>query len=302
MNFVTLILSALLMATDAGPRTRLDIPYVPGGGHKQQLDLYLPEGSGFPVVLYVHEGSLTSGDRKDEDYPRLAKGFNAAGYGFAVMSYRLFPENKWPAPAEDVASAFAWVKKNAASFGGRPDRVFLVGHSSGATLVARVSSDPRYLSYVNLEPTDITGSVVMGTILRDQEFEEALGRATKAGRRARVDSLFEVNPDYTVYGTVENYLDSWPLHHVNGAMPPMLITVAEEERYQPPCLAHAEAFRDSANAMGANVQVAVLAGRDHYSAMRKLPEPRDRGFARIQAFFRSIPDPAKRAAAAPEAK
>jgi acetyl esterase/lipase len=288
---------ALATASDAGPRTRLDIPYVPGGGHKQQLDLYLPAGTGFPMVLYVHEGSLTGGDRKDADYPRLAKGFTAAGYGFAVMSYRLFPENRWPAPAEDVASAFAWVKRNAASFGGRPDRVFLVGHSSGATLVARLSSDPRYLAKVGMKPTDITGAVVMGTILRDQEFEEALERATRAGRRARVDSLFQVNPDYSVYGTVENYLDSWPLHHVNAAMPPMLITVAESERLQPPCLAHAIAFRDSANAMGGRVQVALFPDRDHYSAMRKLPEPRDSGFARIQGFFRSIPDPAKRPAA-----
>jgi len=300
MTALTVVLAAVLLAA---PDPRLDIPYVPGGGHKQQLDLYLPEGTGFPVVLYVHEGSLTSGDRKDADYPRLAKGFNAAGYGFAVMSYRLFPQNPWPAPAEDVASAFAWVKKNAASFGGRPDRVFLVGHSSGATLAARVASDPRYLAKVGMKPTDITGAVVMGTILRDQEFEEALDRATRAGRRARVDSIFKVNPDYSVYGTVETYVDSWPLHHVNAAMPPMLITVAEEEQFQPPCLAHAEAFRDSATAMGANVQVAIFTGRDHYSAMRKLPEPRDRGFQRIQTFFRSIPDPAKRpAATAPATK
>lgn len=200
------LLLAILVATSTLsadlPRTLLDVPYVPGGGHKQQLDLYLPAGSGFPMVLYVHEGSLTSGDRKDADDPRIARGFRDSGYGVAVMSYRLFPQNRWSAPAEDVASAFAWLKANAATFGGRPDRIFLVGHSSGATRVARVSSDARHLARVGLKPRAIAGSVVMGTILRDQAFEEALERATQNGNRARVDSIFRTDPDYSMYDGV----------------------------------------------------------------------------------------------------
>jgi len=299
-GFIWLLLPTMLATSSASsqPRNRMDVPYVPGGGHKQQLDLYLPPGSGFPVVLFVHEGSLTSGDRKDVDYPRMARAFRDEGYGFAVMSYRLFPKNRWPVPAQDVASAFAWLKANAASFGGRPDRIFLMGHSSGATLVARVSSDARYLARVGLTPRAIAGAVVMGTILRDQEFEEALERATRNGQRARVDSLFRVDPDYSMYDSVAAYVDSWPLHHVNAAMPPMLITVGEAERYQPPCLPHAEAFRDSASRIGGHVEVAVLIGRDHHSAMRKLSEPHDPVFARLRSFFRSVPDPAARRPAA----
>ena len=274
-------------ASAAGARETLDVAYVPGGGHKQQLDLYLPGGAGFPVVLYVHEGSLTSGDRKDADYPRIAEAFRAAGYGVAVMSYRLFPEHPWPAPVEDVASAIAWLRSHSTEWGGLPDRLFLVGHSSGATLVARVASDPRYLMRVKLPRSVISGAVVMGTILRDQDFEEALDRAARKGQRARMDSLFRMQPDYAIYGSVETYIDSWPLHHASHGMPPMLITVAEKERYQPPCLPHAEAFRDSARRVGARVEVEVLAGRDHSSAMRKLAEPGDPTFARILTFFKS---------------
>lgn len=296
MNLL-LPLVAMLALAPATSRTRLDVPYVPGGGHKQQLDLYLPEGSGFPLVLYVHEGSLVRGDRKDADYPRIARGFADAGYGVAVMSYRLFPEVRWPAPAEDVASAVAWLKSNAASFGGRPDRIFLVGHSAGATLAARLATDPRHLARVGLERRDLAGAVVMGTILRDQEFEESLERATRAGRRARLDSLFRTHPDFSPFGDVETYLDSWPMRHVSRGMPPVLITVAEEERFQPPCLPHAIAFRDSANRLGNRVEVAVLAKHDHMSAMRSLGVPRDRVFSRVLTFFRSIPDSAARAGA-----
>jgi len=282
------LLALLANGAVATTRTELDVPYVPGGGHRQQLDLCLPEGRGFPLILYVHEGSLTGGDRKDEDYPKIAEALRRAGYGVAVMSYRLFPNDRWPAPADDVASAIAWLEAHAAERGARADRLFLIGHSSGATLVARVCSDPRYLARVRRSPRDIAGAVVMGTILRDQEFEESLERATRAGHRARVDSLFRADPDYAMYGSVESYLDSWPLRHVSGAMPPMLITVAETERFQPPCLPHAEAFRDSARRLGARVEVEVLKDRNHYSAMRKLAEPHDPVFARILAFFESV--------------
>src|SRR5437867_139876 len=114
--FAWLLLPIILATSPAStsPGERMDVPYVPGGGHEQQLDLYLPARSGFPMVLYVHEGSLNSGDRKDADYPRIARAFRAKGYGVVVISYRLFPKHRWPAPAEDVASAFAWLKANAA--------------------------------------------------------------------------------------------------------------------------------------------------------------------------------------------
>lgn len=57
----------------------LDIPFVDGGGHDQQLDSYTPSNTGFPTILFVHEGSLTSGDRKDEPYARMCQTFEAAG-------------------------------------------------------------------------------------------------------------------------------------------------------------------------------------------------------------------------------
>jgi len=41
-----------------------DVPFVPEGGVDQQMDLYLPPGQDFPLILYLHEGSLTSGERR----------------------------------------------------------------------------------------------------------------------------------------------------------------------------------------------------------------------------------------------
>jgi acetyl esterase/lipase len=259
-----------------GVRDLPDIPYVPGGGTKQQLDLYLPASSRFPTILYVHEGSLTSGDRKDADYPRIAEAFRVRGFGVAVMNYRLFPDVKWPAPAEDVVSAFAWLRQHIAECGGLPERIFLLGHSSGATLVARIAADARYLAAKGLKPKDIAGAVVMGTILIDEDFEQNLTR----GPRERIVAAFTGKGFYAPYGDIESYRDSWPMRHVNADMPPILITVAKSEREQPPCLRYALEFQTAARKLNARVEVEVLSDRTHFSAMRRLAEPNDAGFIR----------------------
>ena len=92
--FLTALMAALMLPFPlyAAATQKLDIPYVPAGGHKQQLDLYVPEGQGFPTVLFVHGGSLTQGDRKDAPYPGIGQAFQQAGVACAVMSYRLAPE------------------------------------------------------------------------------------------------------------------------------------------------------------------------------------------------------------------
>jgi len=58
------------------------------------------------------------------------------GWTGVTMTYRLAPVHTWPAGAQDVASAVAWVRAEIDSFGGDPERIVLVGHSAGAVHVA----------------------------------------------------------------------------------------------------------------------------------------------------------------------
>lgn len=62
--------------------------------------------------------------------------FASNGVLTIIPSYRLAPEHKWPCGAEDVASVVKWAIHNAGAYGGDPKRVFLMGHSAGASHVA----------------------------------------------------------------------------------------------------------------------------------------------------------------------
>jgi len=123
------VLLGLALTADAGAQgLQKDLPY--GSDPMQRLDLSVPADGAFPTVLFVHGGSLATGDKADDDYRNVCASFPAAGIACGNVNYRLAP-SPWPAQAEDVAAAVAWVQTNIGARGGDRHKLFLFGHSSG---------------------------------------------------------------------------------------------------------------------------------------------------------------------------
>lgn len=255
-----------------------DVAY--GPDPLQRLDLSLPAGRGFPTVIFVHGGSLTSGDKGDADYGEVCTAFPAAGIGCANVNYRLAPAHRWPAPAEDVAAAVAWVRANIGARGGDPHHLFLLGHSSGAMLVALVATDAHYLAQHELTTGDVRGVLPMGSIMWDDELEQALGQYG----RQRVEAAFARDEDGRNFGTLDAYQDHWPIRHVRAGLPPFLFLIADSERVHPPVLKTDSTFAARARALGNRAEYQVLPGRTHYRAIRELSEPGDSVFAIVRDF------------------
>jgi arylformamidase len=117
------------------------------------LDIYANRNSAKnrhrPVLIYIHGGSWSSGDKSEVGHkPEF---FTQAGYLFVSANYRLCPKVVFPAHAEDVAAAVAWVVRHIVDYGGDPNQIYLMGHSAGGHLVALVASDERYLRHEGLE-------------------------------------------------------------------------------------------------------------------------------------------------------
>jgi triacylglycerol lipase len=113
-----------------------DIAY--GGDAKQKLDIYAPAktGGSRPVVVYVHGGGLSGGDKDSPDTNGLINSnvpvyFAHHGMVGVNLNYRLVPGITYPAGGEDVASAVAWLHANIAKYGGDPNAIFVIGHSAG---------------------------------------------------------------------------------------------------------------------------------------------------------------------------
>lgn len=120
-----------------------------GADPRHRLDVFAPRAAGGarPVLMFVHGGGFIAGDkRRDGSFYYQNIGLWAARSGLVGVNvtYRLAPQHPWPAGAEDVAAAVAWVRANAARFGGDPGRIVLMGHSAGASHVATYVAKPEF--------------------------------------------------------------------------------------------------------------------------------------------------------------
>jgi len=148
----------LAAAPKSGVKIINDVAYGPEARHR--IDIFQAEGkTDVPVVVYLHGGAYVRGDRNisPEVYSNITTYFARAGMLAINGTYRLAPAAKWPAAAEDVGQIVKWVRENAAAYGGDANRIYLIGHSAGATHVA------TYAFMKSLQPSN--GHGLAGIIL-----------------------------------------------------------------------------------------------------------------------------------------
>jgi acetyl esterase/lipase len=121
------------------PRVTRDARYGPHERHR--LDVHGSDelAPGAPVLLFVHGGGFTGGDKHVPGSPAYdLVGAWAVRHGWVgvTITYRLAPGHVWPAGAQDVAAAVRWTRENIEGHGGDPARIVVAGHSAGAAHVA----------------------------------------------------------------------------------------------------------------------------------------------------------------------
>ncbi|KAF7318449.1 Esterase lipase thioesterase family protein [Mycena chlorophos] len=118
--------------------------YKYGATDRHQLDVYLPSsqsGTKAPILFFLYGGGFVQGARQlpapiDLAYGNLGTYFAKHGFVTVVADYQLAPSVTFPAPAEDLRDAVAWVVDNAAEVGSGKveldtEKVFVIGHSAG---------------------------------------------------------------------------------------------------------------------------------------------------------------------------
>jgi acetyl esterase len=165
-----------------GGRNR-DVEYLDWRNQKLAARLFQPIGTGpFPAAIDVHGGAWTEGDRFGND----AINMPLARRGVVVLSidYSVPPTGVYPSSVQDVNYAVRWLKANAARFHTTPDRVGVLGTSSGghlAVLAALKPFDPRYTAIPLDEEHDARVRFRGGDVARDLSLHPL--PAGGAGRR-----------------------------------------------------------------------------------------------------------------------
>lgn len=117
-------------------RARLGEPrrYAYGPTAIEGLDVYTTRRANAPINIFVHGGAWRAGRAKDYAFP--AELFVNAGAHFVALDFiNVIETNGDLMPmADQVRRAVAWVHRNAKTFGGDADRIYVSGHSSGGHL------------------------------------------------------------------------------------------------------------------------------------------------------------------------
>jgi arylformamidase len=231
---------------------------------RHRLDLYLPAGQkGFPVVVFVHGGAWQHGDKNHFGiYARLGQCFARHGIGMVSPNYRLSPAVKHPEHARDVARAFAWTYRNIAKYGGRPDELFLGGHSAGGHLAALVATDASYLKEQGLTLAAVRGAIPVSGVYA-------------VPNHPLLHRVFGKEP--------AGYQSASPINHVCAAAPPFLIIYADNDL--PSCAGPgAQAFCNALRGKGCLAETCEAVHRNHISVLVDATTATDPVMQHVLAF------------------
>ena len=129
---------------DPVPVARVEDRVLEAPGRAIPIRVYEPRrgGGARPLLVYFHGGGFVIGnlDSHDSLCRRLTEG---AGCVTVSVDYRLAPEHRFPAAAEDAAAALERVAEKAAALGGDGGRIAVAGDSAGGTLAAVAAQHAR---------------------------------------------------------------------------------------------------------------------------------------------------------------
>ncbi|HZR62608.1 MAG TPA: alpha/beta hydrolase [Xanthobacteraceae bacterium] len=143
-------------------RQRLGLPRreAYGPSEVEKLDIWKTKHAKAPIFLFIHGGAWLAGEAKNYAYP--AEMFVNAGAHFVVPDFIQIraANGDLRTMAEQVRRAIAWTYKNAASFDGDPERLYIGGHSSGGHLCG-VALVTDWQKEFGLPPTILKGGACM---------------------------------------------------------------------------------------------------------------------------------------------
>jgi len=228
-----------------------NVAYGPLG--RQKLDVYRPHGvaPGASVVIFFYGGDWQRGSK--DGYRFVAQALTSQGFVAVLPDYGLYPDVTFPAFVEDGALAVRWVHDHAREIGGDPARIYLMGHSAGAHIVALLTLDEHYLKNVGLDRDAVRATVGLSG---PYDFVPPPYDRGVFGM-----SRSSTQPDAQIE----------PIHFVDGHEPPMLLIQGERDTTVNPSNSIKLAAR--IRAAGGDVKLILYPKVDHVGVVFALAWP-----------------------------
>jgi len=175
-----------------------------------------------PAVIMIHGGGWRSGNKSQMQV--MTQEIASKGYSCFAVEYRLSLEAKYPEGIYDIKNAIKFIKDNAKKFHVDPNKIAILGCSSGGQMAA-----------------------LIGTTNGDLAFEDALNKSKSS---SKVNAIIDVDgilafkhpeskegemASFWLKGTYEENPENWKnasaLSHTNKNTPPILFINSSFDRF-----------------------------------------------------------------------
>lgn len=267
---VTLLPCSAIFAQDGNPVRRIeDVIYGRKSGMALTLDVFQPEKPNGCGLLFVVNGGWTSSKatplmvtiRPGDYQPYLDRGYTV----FAVVTSSQ-PKFTIPDLMEDVHRAVRFVRTNATRYGVRPDRLGVLGSSSGGQLTLSIATQGGAGNADSADPVERESSAVQAAacFFPPTDFLNYGGpgiNGVGAGPMAPLQAAFGPRA-LTPEGRALVGRELSPIYFVTAQLPPTLIIHGDADKDVP--LQQSESFVERAKNAGApRIQLIVRPGKGH---------------------------------------
>ena len=230
-------------------RVRKDMPPLTrryGPGEADLIDIFTPANArNVPILLFIHGGAWTRNSRLDASLaaPTLV-GRRAA---YATPDVGSLKTLRLPDMIENCRRCLEWIFRNAADFGGNPDRLYLAGHSSGAHLAG-------CLLVTDWTKRGLPADPIKGALLLSGMYD--LHPVLLSSRSAYL------------HVTQEEAAETSPMRHLAGITCPVAVVWADED--SPEFKRQSSVFADALEGMGRLASRTIAFNTNHFEEDERL--------------------------------
>jgi arylformamidase len=217
----------------------------------EALDLFTTKAPNAPIGVFVHGGAWRAGLAKDYHY--AAETFVNAGANLVLLDFNNVIETGGDllVMADQVRRAVAFVYRNAKSFGGDPERLYVSGHSSGGHLAGVLLTTDWQRDY------GVPATIIKGGVCGSGMYDLKPVRLSK--RSAYVKFTDET----------EEKLSSQ--RHLDRLVAPVQLVYGSNET--PEFQRQSRDFLAAAKTAGKDISLSVMEGYNHFEVMESIGNP-----------------------------
>ncbi len=296
---VILLIAAAPRVLQAQARIESNVVYGMYSGTALLLDVHYPAApNGYGIVFIPgnawHEPLSFDAEPLKGEINRAFMGADALledGYTLFSINYRSAPGFRYPAAVDDAQRAVRYVRYHAALYGIDPNRIGVIGHSSGGHLASMLGvldgdGDPEDLSPVNQESSKVQAVVA----LAGNSDLTAFVTGTD-GDRTAVSSF--IGTYLAFFRTADaqqkellQYAEASPTSYVSPDDPPVLLVHGDADTVVP--FSQSELFHQKLADGGVTVELIRIPSGDHFLATSESGPASDYLSAMVEWFDRHL--------------